>query len=117
MDPPAKPAEPDNRLSIAFLKCDVLPEASVAALGKYEDVIDDLFRPAMPERFTLEVLAFDAVKRELPTEKELEYLDAIVISGSFEDDAHEDKQVSQAHRTTAAREVADEGNEWIAAER
>lgn len=48
--------------------------------------------PALPERMTLEVLTFDAVQKHLPTEKQLEFIDALVISGSFEDDAHEDKQ-------------------------
>lgn len=143
MSPPPKPYEPDNKLTLAFLKCDQLPSEAKKKRGTYEDVLHGLFEPLLPKRLSLETVAYDAIKRELPSEsiarrvghcrhysgvrpsngregsesgqfgasggglfqlprsvltlhliftgeKELEDIDAIVISGSFEDDAHTD---------------------------
>jgi hypothetical protein len=55
------------------------------------DVVHNLFEPMLPEHLTLKILPYDVVNaRAYPTEAELANIDAIVISGSFEDEAHED---------------------------
>jgi hypothetical protein len=54
-------------------------------------VIHNLFEPMLPSHIQLETLSYDVVdKREYPSEEQLEQVDAIVVSGSFEDDAHAD---------------------------
>lgn len=89
---PPTPLPPSNKLVVGFLKCDKIPHESRKKHGTYEEVLHNLFEPMLPSRLTLETRTFDAVKRELPSEKELDELDALVISGSFEDDAHGDEQ-------------------------
>lgn len=57
------------------------------------DVVHNLFSPLLPKdsNITLKVLPFDVLNaRAYPSEAQLAKIDAIVISGSFEDDAHED---------------------------
>lgn len=68
MDPPPQPQEPDNKLTIAFLKCDMLPEEAKRKGLKYEDVIHNLFEPMLPKRLKLETRTYDAVARHLPSE-------------------------------------------------
>lgn len=66
----------------------------IKSKGTYRDVIHGLFSPMLDDTaLELDTKMFDAVKRELPREKDIENADAVIISGSFEDDAHEDKQV------------------------
>ncbi|KAL7409180.1 class I glutamine amidotransferase-like protein [Mrakia frigida] len=80
-------------LTIAFLKCDKIPIQAQAEHGTYEDVLHNLLEPLLPTHLDLETLTYEVVhKRSYPTEAELERIDAIVISGSFEEDADVDAQ-------------------------
>ncbi|KAK6907945.1 hypothetical protein I203_101946 [Kwoniella mangroviensis CBS 8507] len=82
---------PSGKLTIAFFKCDSLQKESIEKHGEYQDVIHNLFEPLLPKHLTLETLTYDVLeKREYPKDEELEKIDAIVISGSFEDEAHSD---------------------------
>ncbi|CDZ96750.1 Predicted glutamine synthetase [Phaffia rhodozyma] len=83
--------KPSNVLTVAFLACDKIPEESEAAHGEYADVLHNLFEPHIPDHLNLETRNYDVVNaRKYPTEAELDQIDAIVISGSFEDDADKD---------------------------
>jgi hypothetical protein len=80
-----------SKLTLAFFKCDSLSKQSIEKHGEYQDVLHSLFEPLLPPHLNLEVLTYDVLgERKYPTEKELEGIDAIVISGSFEDEAHAD---------------------------
>jgi hypothetical protein len=68
MTPPPQPRDPDNKLTIAFLKCDMLPDAVKKTGVNYEDVIDSLFKPMLPKRLSLETKTYNAVARHLPSE-------------------------------------------------
>ena len=84
---------PSGKVTIVFLKCDKIPEEASEAHGEYQDVLHNLFEPLLPEKreLELETLSYDVVhKREYPKEDVLERADAVVVSGSFEDDAHAD---------------------------
>lgn len=82
---------PSGKLTIAFLKCDSLTEESIESHGEYQDVLHNLFEPLLPEHLELETLTYDVLnKREYPKDDELEKIDAVIVSGSFEDGAHED---------------------------
>ena len=82
---------PSGKLTLAFFKCDSLEKKSVEEHGEYQDVIHNLFEPLLPSHLKLETKSYDVLnKREYPSDNELEHIDAIIISGSFEDDAHED---------------------------
>ncbi|WVQ99799.1 hypothetical protein IAU59_006941 [Kwoniella sp. CBS 9459] len=84
-------SEPSGKLTVAFFKCDSLEKESIEKHGEYQDVIHNLFEPLLPEHLKLETLPYDVLeKREYPTDEELEKIDAIIISGSFEDEAHSD---------------------------
>jgi hypothetical protein len=86
-------SQPTNKLTLAFFKCDSLEKESIEKHGEYQDVIHTLFNPLLPKHLELEILTYDVLnKREYPTEKELERIDAVIISGSFEDDAHADSR-------------------------
>ncbi|KAM0791697.1 hypothetical protein ACM66B_003970 [Microbotryomycetes sp. NB124-2] len=151
--------ETKSALTIAFLKCDKIPESARSKHGTYEQVLHNLLVPMMPKsrkcrhkpsqrereeegceeserdsvvgmvngqdkgekketheeekelptkqdeehrerveiesgqelELELETRTYDVVhKREYPTESELEEIDAIIISGSFEDDSSSD---------------------------
>lgn len=83
--------KPSGILNLAFFKCDSLEKESIEKHGEYQDVIHNLFEPLLPEHLKLETKSYDVLdKREYPTDDELKDIDAIIISGSFEDDAHED---------------------------
>ncbi|EPQ25925.1 uncharacterized protein PFL1_06599 [Pseudozyma flocculosa PF-1] len=89
-------------LTVAFMKCDEIHESAKEVHGGYEDVIHNLFEPILKERtqaskiqdksrLELRTLVFDARKREYPSERQLRTtIDAVVISGSFQDGASED---------------------------
>ncbi|OCF30868.1 hypothetical protein I316_07501 [Kwoniella heveanensis BCC8398] len=83
--------EPSGKLTVAFFKCDSLEKESIEKHGEYQDVLHNLFEPLLPEHLKLETLTYDVLeKREYPKDEELDRIDAIVISGSFEDEAHSD---------------------------
>lgn len=74
-----------------LFQCDRLKEESIEKHGEYEDVLHNLFEPLVPSHLKLETKSYDVLnKREYPTEAELQHIDTVIISGSFEDDAHED---------------------------
>jgi hypothetical protein len=80
-----------GKLTLAFFKCDSLEKQSVEKHGEYQDVIHNLFEPMLPSHLKLETKSYDVLdKREYPKDDELDHIDAIIISGSFEDDAHKD---------------------------
>ena len=84
---------PSGKVTVVFLKCDKIPEEASEAHGEYQDVLHNLFEPLLPEHreLELETLSYDVVhKREYPKENVLQRADAVVVSGSFEDDAHAD---------------------------
>ncbi|WRT66790.1 uncharacterized protein IL334_003753 [Kwoniella shivajii] len=82
---------PSGKLTLAFFKCDTLEKESIEEHGEYQDVLHNLFEPLLPDHLTLETLTYDVLdKREYPKDEQLENIDAIIISGSFEDDAHAD---------------------------
>ncbi|KAJ9127016.1 hypothetical protein QFC24_001247 [Naganishia onofrii] len=86
-------SKPSGQVTIAFLKCDKVPEEAKEAHGEYQDVLHNLFEPLIPEdsKLELETLSYDVVhKREYPKDDVLARTDAIVVSGSFEDEAHAD---------------------------
>nr|XP_019013156.1 uncharacterized protein I206_02653 [Kwoniella pini CBS 10737]OCF51937.1 hypothetical protein I206_02653 [Kwoniella pini CBS 10737] len=88
---PSVTDKPSGKLTIAFFKCDSLTKESIEEHGEYQDVIHNLFEPLLPKHLSLETLTYDVLeKREYPKDEELEKIDAIVISGSFEDEAHSD---------------------------
>lgn len=84
----SKSNEPTGVLSIAILKCDQLHPDSQPLKGTYEDVLHNLFEPILGSaapHLTLKTTAYDVVdKREYPSEKELEGVDCVLITGSFE---------------------------------
>lgn len=84
----SKSKEPTGILSIAILKCDQLHPDSQPLKGTYEDVLHNLFEPILGSaapHLTLKTTAYDVVdKREYPSEKELEGVDCVLITGSFE---------------------------------
>lgn len=85
--------EPSGKVTIVFLKCDKVPEKAKEAHGEYQDVLHNLFEPMMPKdrKLELETLSYDVVhKREYPKDDVLARTDAVVVSGSFEDEAHAD---------------------------
>jgi hypothetical protein len=82
---------PSGKLTIAFFKCDSLSKESIEQHGEYQDVLHNLFDPLLPSHLSLETLTYDVLgKREYPKDSELEKIDAVVVSGSFEDEAHSD---------------------------
>ncbi|KAJ9122523.1 hypothetical protein QFC22_001952 [Naganishia vaughanmartiniae] len=86
-------SRPSGQVTIAFLKCDKVPEEAKEAHGEYQDVLHNLFEPLIPEdsNLELETLSYDVVhRREYPKDDVLAKTDAIVVSGSFEDEAHAD---------------------------
>ena len=83
--------KPSGRITIAFLQCDRLADAAIEKHGNYSEVIHNLFEPLVPKHLRLETRCYDVLnKREYPRDEELDEIDAIIISGSFEDDAHTD---------------------------
>ncbi|WVR04901.1 hypothetical protein IAU60_001913 [Kwoniella sp. DSM 27419] len=83
--------KPTGKLTLAFFKCDSLQKESIEKHGEYQDVIHNLFEPLLPKHLELETLSFDVMKkREYPSDEQLKHIDAIIISGSFEDEAHAD---------------------------
>lgn len=91
--PDKKKSSPSGKVTIVFLKCDKVPEEAIEAHGEYQDVLHNLFEPLMPKdrNLELETLSYDVVhKREYPKEDVLARADAVVVSGSFEDEAHSD---------------------------
>lgn len=118
---PDQKSEGSQVLTIAFLKCDKIPIGARIEHGSYEgeletfllsflssprsssspspslppppDVLHNLLEPLLPPHLDLETLTYEVVhKRSYPTEAELSRIDAIVISGSFEEDADVDAQ-------------------------
>jgi GMP synthase-like glutamine amidotransferase len=54
-------------------------------------VLHNLFEPLIPKEMKFKTHAYDVVhKRQYPSDADLENIDALVISGSFEDDADND---------------------------
>lgn len=85
--------KPSGKVTIVFLKCDKVPEEAKEAHGEYQDVLHNLFEPMMPKdrKLELETLTYDVVhKREYPKDDVLARTDAVIVSGSFEDEAHAD---------------------------
>ncbi|WWD20491.1 hypothetical protein CI109_104967 [Kwoniella shandongensis] len=88
---PSKDTGPSGKLTLAFFKCDSLAKESIEQHGEYQDIVHNLFEPLLPAHLDLEILTYDVLnKREYPKDDELEKIDAIIISGSFEDEAHAD---------------------------
>lgn len=90
---PKQSKSPSGKVTIVFLKCDKVPEEAIEAHGEYQDVLHNLFEPLMPQdrKLELETLSYDVLhKREYPKEDVLARADAVVVSGSFEDEAHAD---------------------------
>jgi GMP synthase-like glutamine amidotransferase len=86
-------SSPSGKVTIVFLKCDKVPEEAIEAHGEYQDILHNLFEPIMPQdrKLELETLSYDVLhKREYPKEDVLERADAVIVSGSFEDEAHAD---------------------------
>jgi len=116
---PNQKSEGSQVLTVAFLKCDKIPIQARVQHGSYEgeldsfppssfcsiqtltscvsasftDVLHNLLEPLLPPHLELETLTYEVVhQRSYPTEAELDRIDALVISGSFEEDADEDAQ-------------------------
>ncbi|KAK8843924.1 hypothetical protein IAR55_006716 [Kwoniella newhampshirensis] len=91
MPSPSNHSRPPGKLTLAFFKCDSLAKESIEEHGEYQDVVHNLFDPLLPDHLHLEILTYDVLnKREYPKDNELDKIDAIIVSGSFEDEAHSD---------------------------
>ncbi|KAN0059868.1 hypothetical protein ACQY0O_008442 [Thecaphora frezii] len=91
----------ERSLTLAFLKCDELHQATRQEHGEYEDVLHHLFEPILQQRtrasrlpssrLSLRTLVFDARKHQYPSEHQLRTsIDAVIVSGSFQDGASHD---------------------------
>lgn len=80
-----------NQLRIAFLVCDQPTEATARKHGGFDDILHRFLEPHLANTdpdLDLSVTGFDVVgKREYPTSEQLKETDAVIISGSFVDDA------------------------------
>lgn len=83
-----------KKVKVAFLICDQPHEKTLKKHGGFDDLLHNTLEPLIKEEhehLDLEVKGYDVVyKREYPSREELENTDAVMISGSFVEDASAD---------------------------